>query len=247
MKLQIIEQGSIQTDSIVIRNMIETNKFVVFKNYLDKKIISNTLSKIIKVSEKLQDEASKSRRKNNLEHFRKINLGDYGDFGEFPRFFRTIYVPYWNENLNFASVIFEPLIKLRNYITDQETNLGLVPDYERKLWSGCRIQQYFQGGGFFSEHRDIIVEKISKEASIPTIQLIALLTTKGLDYEQGGATIRMDDGELVNIEDFAQSGDVIAYDSKSIHGVLPIDPHKVLDLNLNTGRIVAIASIYNLL
>ena len=152
-----------------------------------------------------------------------------------------------NRGSKFSSELFCQLIKLRNYVAGMKLDLALMPDYDKGIWSGCRFQHYFSGGGFFSEHRDIIVEKISNEITVPTIQLVALITTKGVDYNDGGASIRNSKGELINIEDYASSGDVIAYDASSLHGVLPVDQHKPLDLNMTSGRVVALASIYKIL
>jgi len=239
-------ENPLSVSSSDIRSVIADSGFVVFKDFIN--IDMETLrDRLCDLSNPLPDKPSKLNLSNPISVFKKINLGDFGEFGEFPRFFRTIYTPYWLDGCEFTSHLFKPLIKLRNHIADLPLDFALKPDLGKSVWSGCRFQHYFSGGGFFSEHRDIIVEKISNKISAPTIQLVALISSKGTDFEFGGATIRNSKGELNNIEDYAKSGDVIAYDANSTHGVLPIDQHKQLDFNIRTGRLVALASLYNIM
>lgn len=242
----IYSKNPLECGSFELRTIIERNGYIVFKNYLSVDMVE-IRSNLNVLSNKLKDYPSKLNPEDPISIFKKINLGDYGVFGEYPRFFRTIYTPYWLESCEFSAQLFVQMIRLRNHIAGLNLDLALGPDYNKGIWSGCRFQHYFSGGGFFSEHEDIVVEKISNEVSVPTIQLVALITTKGVDFDVGGASIRNSKGELINIEDFASSGDVIAYDASSLHGVLPIDQHKPLDLSINTGRIVALASLYRII
>lgn len=242
----ILDANPLKINPTLIREEIQRNGYVIFKNYLTIDMFK-LRQELLKRSNSLNDYPSKVNPENPITFFRKINLGDFGDFGEYPRFLRTTYTPYWNKECEFARELFTPIIILRNHISNLPLELGLYPDYTAGLWSGCRFQQYFCGGGFFSEHKDVIVEKISNDLSMPTIQLVALITSKGIDFNEGGATIRSSNNMLINLEDYASSGDVIAYDASSVHGVLPIDQHKELDLSLNTGRLVALASLYKII
>ncbi len=239
-------KNPLEIGSADLRGLIKKNGYVIFKNYLSVDMVE-LRNNLYCLSNGLKDYPSKINPDDPMSIFKKINLGDYGEFGEFPRFFRTIYTPYWLEGAEFSSELFDQLIKLRNHVAGLRLDLAMSPDYEKGIWSGCRFQHYFSGGGFFSEHTDIVVEKISNEITVPTIQLVALITSKGVDFSFGGASIRNSSGDLINIEDYATSGDVIAYDASSVHGVLPVDQHKSLDLNITTGRIVALASIYKIL
>jgi hypothetical protein len=238
--------NALEHDPLELRDLIEKQGYVIFKNYLSIDM-AELRNRLYSLSGGLRDYPSKINPEDPISIFKKINLGDFGSFGEYPRFFRTIYTPYWLEGCEFSSELFVQLIMLRNHIAGLNLDLALKPDSDKGIWSGCRFQHYFSGGGFFSEHTDIVVEKISNEIAAPTIQLVALITTKGVDFDDGGASIRNSKGELINIEDYASSGDVIAYDASSLHGVLPVDQHKPLDLNMTSGRIVALASIYKLL
>jgi hypothetical protein len=72
------------------------------------------------------------------------------------------------------------------------------------------------------------------------------LTEKGRDFIEGGAYVDLDE-ERVSYEDHCQTGDVIVYDGRSIHGVADIDPMLPLDLQRLSGRIVGMASLFRLL
>jgi len=229
-----------------IRTDIKKHGSIIFKNVLSANEINIFLKKFNEISATLKDSPSTSKPKDPISFYRKFNIGSHGKFGEFPRFFRTTYMPFWKENLSFSESIFKPIILLRNHISGVPSHFSYTEDYLNNLWSACRIQQYFVGGGFFSEHTDVVIDKISKQSNLNTIQLVALLSSKGVDYEAGGATIRDAKNKITDIESIAKSGDIIAYDGSSLHGVLPIDTHKTLDLNFTTGRIVALASIYKI-
>jgi hypothetical protein len=246
-KLKIYNENPLSLYSKDIRANINKYGAVIFKNIYNQKQISKFLKNLFNVTYDLEDFPSKFSVAKPISFYKKINVGDFGEFGEFPRFFRTIYLPFWEKNLFFASTIFEPLIKIRNHIADVPSEYCIKPDFNIKLWPGCRVQQYFQGGGFFSEHKDIVIEKISDSIQINTIQLVALLTSKGKDFHSGGASIKNKNFELINIEDYAQAGDIIAYDASSLHGVLPIDLHKKLDMSFGSGRYSALASIYKMI
>ena len=86
----------------------------------------------------------------------------------------------------------------------------------------------------------------ANEAGLGYFQLLLQLTEKGVDFEDGGAYVDVGDERLL-YEGSCQTGDVIVYDGRSIHGVADIDPLKPLDLQRFTGRAVALASLFRLL
>ena len=95
-----------------------------------------------------------------------------------------------------------------------------------------------------SAHTDITAVKTSLPITEDYIQLVLLLSEKGTDFHSGGAYISKD-GEIIDIESDTQSGDVLIYDSSTIHGVMDIDPHLPLDISKGIGRYVAMATIYS--
>jgi hypothetical protein len=76
------------------------------------------------------------------------------------------------------------------------------------------------------------------------IQLLLILTKPGKDFEKGGAYMVRDNGETIYTEQYAEVGDVVVYDGRTMHGVADIDSHKMLDLTAQTGRLAAFTTIY---
>ena len=241
-----IKENPFNVKPNVLLENIKMHGALVFKNVIDAQSIASFLPQFFKHSSKFTDNPSKFDQPKPISFYRKMNIGSHGDFGEYPRFFRTTYIPFWLNGLGFSEPIFKPIISLRNHIAGLPLDFAYTKDVHHNLWSACRIQQYFLGGSFFSEHKDVVIDRLSRENSVSTIQLVALLSSKGTDFIEGGATIRDVEGRLIDIEADARAGDVIAYDGSSIHGVSPVDPHRELDLKVNTGRVVALASLYNI-
>jgi hypothetical protein len=113
-----------------------------------------------------------------------------------------------------------------------------LPDY----WSATRFQQYPAGGGFMSSHLDAETAWISERAGVPYINPILLMSKKGEDYEVGGGFIGSN-SDRWEYESECEVGDVIVCGAKTLHGVADIDPHKPLDLENLTGRVVALATL----
>ena len=242
-----IADNPFETSSETLLQGINEHKALIFKNVIKPDVINKFKAEFLKISNKINDSPSDFVQKTPISFYRKFNIGSYGKFGEYPRFFRTTYLPFWLSGLNFSESLFKPIILLRNHLAGVSPEFAYSEDHNLNLWSACRVQQYFAGGGFFSEHTDVVIDEISQGSHVKTIQLIALLTSKGSDFSRGGATIRDSHNNLVDLETHAKAGDIIAYDGSSKHGVSPIDPHKVLDLGFDTGRTVALASIYKII
>lgn len=173
-------------------------------------------------------------------NFQKLRVGSSPAYPSDTRLARNIHNPLWEEDIYAMHNIFRKLIALRNKL------LGKAKDYasdhiEDGVWTAARIQQYPSGGGFMSPHRD--VTEGAKSVGLKYVQLLLLMTKKGVDYERGGGFIQRN-GETIMWDDFGELGDIIVYDGSTIHGVQDIDPHKPLDLDTFTGRIVAVCPLY---
>jgi len=117
----------------------------------------------------------------------------------------------------------------------------LLPD---GLYNGTRIQYYPSGGGFMTTHTDSVGVSNMNILEGQYIQVILVLSQRGVDYVEGGAYVLDDKGDIINIEEYSQQGDIIVYDGRTRHGVMDIDPSKVLDLKKGAGRYVALATVY---
>ena len=69
------------------------------------------------------------------------------------------------------------------------------------------------------------------------------MTEKGKDYKFGGGFV-LNNGNVINVDDYTKIGDVVLYSSKTVHGVLDIDPKYFPDLNSNKGRYVALTTLF---
>lgn len=158
------------------------------------------------------------------------------------RMMLTVYNPLFAENLYGLHSEFLRLIEVRDALGDCSilTDEALAPD----CWNGCRIQIYPAGGGFMGAHVDSRAASNHPLEEKAYIQLVLLLTERGLDYKTGGAFVHLK-GETLDSEINTKTGDIIVYDGNTMHGVADIDPTEVFDAENLRGRAVALATIYN--
>jgi hypothetical protein len=179
-----------------------------------------------------------------MQNFQKLIIGTGAQTNYYvPRCVRVIYNPLWAEDLYGMHAVFHRLAQLRNHIQGHALDYA-IENVENGLWTAARLQHYPVGGGFFAPHRDAISPTTSREAGLlKFIQILLLVTERGVNYERGGAYIETDKGEI-DLEAGYGAGDVLVYDGRSMHGVADIDPHKLPDLKSPDGRIVALVTLY---
>lgn len=137
---------------------------------------------------------------------------------------------------------FHELIKIRDIVRGDSRSTA--DEYlQHNSFNACRFQIYPLGGGFMSGHRDYVAEQTSLQNGAALLQILMFVTQRGRDFQQGGAFLRHHDGEL-DIESFAESGDIAIYDGQSFHGVKDVDPFLPLCTHQIRGRIVALVTIY---
>ena len=177
-------------------------------------------------------------------NFQKLIVGGGAQTSYYvPRFVRVLYNPLWEPDIYHAHEIFRRMGRVRNHLQ------GYAPDFaidapEGGFWTAARLQHYPQGGGFFMQHRDAVLSTTTEEAGIlQFIQILLLLTTRGEEFEQGGAYVEHNN-QRIDLEAEHGAGDIVIYDGRSMHGVADIDPHKLPDTQGSTGRVVALASLY---
>jgi hypothetical protein len=155
------------------------------------------------------------------------------------RFALVIYNPLFDSDLFQLHDAFDRIIRIRDTIAGREIlrDVELLPD----RFNACRIQIYPAGGGFIAEHRDAKGE--SNLPVGPYIEVLLLLTQRGIDYRTGGAFVRFKGVEL-DSEAGTKRGDLLIYDASTIHGVLGVDLDVPFDASNLRGRAVAVASVY---
>jgi hypothetical protein len=157
-----------------------------------------------------------------------------------PRFMVTVYNTFFSEDKFGFHSNFETLIQIRDILAHRNVLFDntLLP----KRYNGCRLQVYPSGGGFMGAHIDKRAID-TNEGKNDFIQLLMLVSQKGLDYTSGGAYVVHND-QMIDVEADSLSGDVVIYNGDTLHGVADIDPHLPLDRNQIHGRVVALVTIY---
>lgn len=180
-----------------------------------------------------------------MRNFQKLAIGGNDQAWVYnPRFARILYNPLWDEDIYGMHAIFRRLARVRNVLLRHEPDFA-VDQVQDGLWSACRVQHYPVGGGFMAPHRDVVLETVERDMGVRHFyQILLLLTTKGEDFEKGGAYVDSEDGGRIRFEDWCGKGDIAIYDGASMHGVEDVDPHRPLSLDRLDGRLVAMVSLY---
>jgi hypothetical protein len=189
-----------------------------------------------------------------MGHYQKLNIGgDVTSRGQSrgysaavnpSRFYRTIYCPLDDDDRYGMDAVFYKACRIRNLIH------GLPADFcmrrpEQGLWTAARIHHFPAGGGFLSAHKDKKLPKILLTRGLDEFyQLIIVLSRRGIDYEKGGPFIENTGGRIF-YEEFCEPGDIVLFDgTATVHGVVDIDPQKVLDLTTLSGRLSGFVTLY---
>lgn len=156
----------------------------------------------------------------------------------------TVYNPMFCDDFLDMRSTFIKLIILRDSLAMRE-QIYLDDNLQKPKFNATRLQIYPSGGGFMSSHIDSRAIENAIDISSEYIQLVLLLTEKGCDYKVGGAFVEKPNGSIIDSEAGSLSGDVVVYSGNTKHGVADINPHHIFDPKDFSGRIVALATIYN--
>lgn len=126
-------------------------------------------------------------------------------------------------NLPFTRAVGEFLIRLRNAIQEWPTECGI----EGPELASMNYSHYPVGGGFMIEHRDS-----PEEGTV----VILNMSKRGKDFQQGGLFLRTEEGELIDVEEHLEAGDILLARPDLRHGVAAIDPKKAWEEQWTTGR-----------
>lgn len=179
--------------------------------------------------------------------WRKLAIGSANGLGDqYAQMLQTTYFHENNVGTPFLNSFFRALISLRNRVLGIREDFGSHPDRD-EFWNACRIHHYPRGGGFMAEHNDTHFPQVLSSADIPFLQVMALLSTKGVEFGTGGSFVVGRDGIRTYTEDDCPLGAVVMFDGSIRHGVEDVDPDQVLDFNLASGRIAAFINLYQVL
>lgn len=128
------------------------------------------------------------------------------------------------------------MIELRNILTGNTPDYGDHPEVEG-FWNACRIHHYPRGGGFMVMHKDTHFPKLLGDSKF--LQVLFLMSERGVDFTSGGGAIRDLQGQMIDIEEIGGLGSIIFYDGRIWHGVLDADPLGEFSFDEPTGRLAA--------
>ena len=178
-------------------------------------------------------------------NFQKINLGGESRTASHDdaRFFRAFYNPFWAEDIYEMHRNFRKVAQLRNFLSERPLDFAIDRD-EGGMWTAARMHQFPRGGGFLVAHRDTVLPAANNAANLGEFyQPVMLMTQKGMHFEQGGGFSEVN-GEQIIYEDYAQRGDVVIYDTTTVHGVEDIDPREKYVHETINGRISCLVTLY---
>jgi hypothetical protein len=179
--------------------------------------------------------------------WRKLAIGSVNGVGDpYAQMLSTTYFHERNSGTPFLNALFSALISTRNRITGIREDFGSEPDRDG-FWNACRIHHYPRGGGFMVEHNDTHFPSVLTSSGVPFLQVMALLSSKEVDFHTGGSFFTDRNGIRTYVEDDSPLGAVVMFDGSIRHGVEDVDPDQVLDFNLASGRIAAFVNLYQVL
>lgn len=155
---------------------------------------------------------------------------------------RDIYNPlHKNDKWGFHN-IFIRVAKIRNILMQKPVNFALGKIEKNKMWTAARIHHFPTGAGFMFPHKDTIAPSIVKGFG-KYYQVLITLSEKGKDFKVGGGTVTYKN-KLVEYENYTKPGDILVYDSRTIHGVNTIDPSKKFIQRSGDGRYSGLVTLY---
>jgi hypothetical protein len=180
-----------------------------------------------------------------MKNFQKMSIGGVWNTKIYrPRFMRSIYNPIWEPDVYQLRTLFQKLAYLRNCILDYGPDYAIDAIEDDGSWTASRLQHYPTGGGFLVEHVDSVLSSVHDWSGYKQfLQFLLPLTKKGTDFSRGGGYVYVEEAKIV-IDDLMSPGDVAVYSGLIRHGVDEIDPHLPLRLDIDSGRVVAFASLF---
>lgn len=177
-------------------------------------------------------------------NYQKLSIGRARHGGvDRPRFMRCFYLPMWDEDVFGLREIFRKVAQVRNILSGHEIDYA-IDDPNGRAWTASRLHHFPAGGGFMVDHRDTVLPSLYAENGLGTFyQPLVLLTQKGVDFETGGGFAMVGE-ERISYEDYCCAGDIVVYDTTTVHGVDDIDPHVCFRQDSLAGRMSGLVTIF---
>jgi len=176
--------------------------------------------------------------------WRKLAIGSTNGLGEsYAQLLQTTYFAESDSRCPSLTKLWRLLRVLRNELADLEPSFGSNGARDG-FWNACRIHHYPIGGGFMVEHRDTHFPSVLSTHRLPFLQVMMLLSNRGVDFSTGGGYVIGRDERFIDLESESAIGTIIIFDGSVRHGVKDIDRHEVLNVDSSRGRIAAFNNLY---
>ncbi|MDA8841775.1 hypothetical protein N9N38_03470 [Candidatus Pelagibacter bacterium] len=205
-------------DSMILeyQNKIKNGGIIIIKNLFKKKKINQLKKYLIKIGQ------------NSLAQYQPVKIGapnHHRIINEDPRSivrgaFHQFSFYRWNQDLMDVFSIFEKGFWIKNILSNRNKNdfLKIESNFDDNFVARVSIQFYPSGIGYLNEHSDPVGEH---QISAPLV----VMSDKGAkkDFLTGGSYFYGKNKKKFYIEDIANIGDLVIYDSSLPHGVELID------------------------
>ena len=212
-----------QGDVVIARNVLPVELLLQIRRYLSG-VGSSSLPNYQKIEK-------------GCRNFHRVNLWDARS--SVPACFHQFSFFPWNQDVFDLFRLAGDIYSMRNQLC------GLAPGrfLERDPQAGCAARLSFQfypkGTGGLDKHVD---PYDFYQSTVP----IVIMSSKGKDFLEGGAFVERRNGEHLCIDDVADIGDVVYFNSRMPHGVDRIDPQAATDWLSFEGRWMMLAAVNRL-
>ncbi|MBK7864648.1 MAG: hypothetical protein IPJ65_39800 [Archangiaceae bacterium] len=222
------EMLNINVDAV--RSQVDSSGFAIVRGAVREDSVAAFRKRVVDLFSRGRDERVSGDYKRGSADFQRLDLGEYPASTRFARYFMLF--P-WNNDATF-SAISDMQMKVLNLLSRKPLEVGqLGADYNEKRFRMSFVIQYPAGGGFMSKHREYTGQEEGDKAYV----VYLALTTRGVDYESGGAYVYVDDRK-VDIEGVVRAGDIVIYRGDYYHGVDGVDRDRAVDLATVCGRMM---------
>ena len=187
-------------DLYILKNVLNIELVNQLKSYLSN-VARNSLPNYYKIE-------------NGAPNFHRINMSDSRSYvkGCFHQF---VFYP-WNQDyfdlFNKCKYIFY----LKNLISGIKKNKYINKIPEDGCTGRIAVQFYPKGKGYLNLHKDPIDYH---QITVPSLTM----SKKGEDYNNGGSYVQNAKGEIINLDNMLDIGDLVFFNAGTPHGVEKID------------------------
>ncbi len=160
-------------------------------------------------------------------NFHRLNKADERSYVE-GCFHQFAFYP-WNQDVFDLFAVTQDLYRLKSALSGMPPDMYLGREGHDGIVPRIAVQFYPSGGGYLNRHLDPVG---AHQLAIPIVPL----STKGLDFDDGGLYVEDSEGRRSDVDDLIGPGDAAFVDARTIHGVDPIDPEADLDWLSFRGR-----------